>query len=355
MVRKRQTGDLPLVSVVIPMCNEEGWVRRCLGSVQAQDYPAERIEILVADGMSTDGSRETLAEMAVADARLRVIDNPARIVPTGMNRAIRESRGDIVARIDAHTVIDEDYIRIGVDLLERSGASNVGGPMVCRGGSPVADAIAAAMHSRFGIGAQFHFATVETDADTVYMGMWPRSVFEANALFDEELVRNQDDELNYRIRKAGGRIVLSPAMVSSYQNRESWGKLARQFYQYGEWKVRVLQKHPRQMSLRHFVPPAFQAGLLVAVASALVCGGSWAFLSLAAGLAVAGYAVVLAAVAGRAAPTWPAGLRMAVALAIIHQAWGAGFLVGLIRFAPRWLQTEPAPPLLTPASSGPAR
>jgi hypothetical protein len=270
--------------------------------------------------------------------------NPDRIVPTGLNSAIRAARGDVIARVDAHTEIDPDYLRVGVELLERTGAANVGGPMVKLGGGPVGDAIAGAMSSRFGIGSYFQFAAAEREADTVYMGMWPRKVFETVGLFDEELVRNQDDELSYRIRKAGGRILVSPAMRSRYQNRQSWRKLVRQFFEYGVWKVRVLQKHPRQMSVRHFVPPAYDAAVVAAVLSAPlgVTGPALA------AVAVSVYVAVIAAVAwseerrGRR-------LRYAMALALIHHSWAIGFLTGLVRFAGLWWREEPPAPRLAPA------
>lgn len=329
----------PFVSVVIPMRNEAAWIERCLGAVLAQDYPAEQMEILVADGMSTDESAVKLAELSTRDARVRVIPNPGLIVPTGLNLAISEARGEVIARIDAHTVIERDYLRRGVEALQRTDASNIGGPMVCRGGSPVAEAIASAMESRVGIGAAFHYAKEETDCDTVYMGMWPRRVFEEVGLFDEELVRNQDDELSYRIRKAGGRIVLTPSMRSLYQNRESWKALVRQFFQYGLWKVRVLQKHPRQMSVRHFVPPAFQAFVVLALLVGVVWHPAfWTALAV-----VALYAGILAVVASRSAREPAEQARLWLALVLIHQCWAAGFLVGLWRFADRWKKEEPPP------------
>jgi succinoglycan biosynthesis protein ExoA len=329
----------PFVSVIIPMRNEQAWIDRCLGSVLAQDWPWDRMEVLVADGLSTDDSPRMLAELAARDPRVRVIANPGLIVPTGLNLAITAARGDIVMRIDAHTMIERDYLRRGVELLERTGACNVGGPMVCRGGGPIADAIASAMSSRFGIGAAFHFATGEQECDTVYMGMWPRRVFEEIGLFDEEFVRNQDDELSYRIRKAGGRIVVSPTMRSLYQNRESWKALAKQFYQYGVWKVRVLQKHPKQMSLRHFVPPAFQAGVVLL----LLVGVLWHPAFWTAIAAVALYAGFLAAVAARETAGLAARARLWLALVLIHQSWAFGFLVGLQRFAGRWSEAEKPP------------
>lgn len=338
--------NVPFVSVIIPMRNEEAWIDRCLGSVLAQDYPHDRMEVLVADGMSTDSSPRMLAELAARDPRVKVIENPGLIVPTGLNRLIAAARGDVIARIDAHTVIEPDYLRCGIELLRLSGASNVGGPMICRGGGPIADAIAAAMASRFGIGATFHFATDESECDTVYMGMWPRRVFEEVGLFDEQFVRNQDDELSYRIRKSGGRIVVSPAMRSLYQNRESWKALVRQFWQYGVWKVRVLQKHPRQMSIRHFVPPAFQ----VFVAALLLLGVFWRP-ALWTGLAVVAlYAGFVAVVAASGARDLAARTRLWLALVAIHQSWAAGFLAGLWRFAGRWREPAAEPKRLARAT-----
>jgi glycosyltransferase involved in cell wall biosynthesis len=324
------------ITVMIPMRNESGWIHRCLDSVMAQEWPADALEVLVVDGMSDDGSYESVVARAQADPRIRTFRNPARIVPSSLNIAIAAARGDVIARVDAHTLLEPDYLRVGMEVLARTGADNVGGPMISIGGGPVADAIAIAMRSRFGIGAYFHFATEEREADTVYMGMWPRDVFRRVGLFDEELVRNQDDELSYRIRKAGGRIVVTPRMRSRYQNRESWRALVKQFFQYGLWKVRVLQKHPAQMSVRHFVPPAFDLAVILGIAAG-IAAGSW--LGFAALAALGVYALMIAAVAWREAPS---GLRLraALALAVIHHAWAIGFLIGIARFADRWFRRE---------------
>jgi succinoglycan biosynthesis protein ExoA len=331
----------PLVSVVIPMRNEAAHISDCINSVLAQDYPAERLEVVVVDGDSHDDSLRVLATYG---DRIRVLRNPGRIVPTAMNIGIRAARGTIITRVDAHTVLDPTYVRVGVETLQRTGADNVGGPMRSVGGGPVGDAIALAMGSRFGIGAYFHFATTDREVDTVYMGMYPRAVFERIGLFDEELVRNQDDELNYRLRKAGGRIFLTTRMHSHYQNRQSFKTLARQFFQYGVWKIRVLQKHPLQMSWRQFIPPSFVLTVLV---SALAClwlrPARWLFIA-----AIGSYAVALCAAAvavARRSQGHHVG-RVLAAFAIMHVSWGTGFLVGALRFAPRWFADEPQPPPL---------
>jgi len=338
--------EQPLVSVVIPMRNEAGYIERCLASVFAQDYPADRIEVIVVDGESDDDSPRILAGYG---SRVRVLTNPRRIVPTAMNIGIRAARGDYVARVDAHTTLEPDYLSRGVETLQRTGADNVGGPMVSIGGGPVGDAIALAMASPFGIGAYFHFAREDREVDTVYMGMWPRRTFERIGLFDEELVRNQDDELNYRLRKQGGRVFLSTRMHSKYQNRQNYRALAQQFYQYGLWKIRVLQKHPKQMSWRHFVPPAFVGG----VAATGILGFVWPWFAALCLLGVGLYAVALAlaTVAVMREKGWHHFGRVLVAFAVIHIAWGSGIWVGLFRFAGRWGKPEPPPPALEPAGA----
>lgn len=344
----KMADDLPLVSVIIPMRNEGSHIRPCIDSVLAQDYPADRFEVVVVDGDSDDDSAAVLASYG---DRLRVLNNPKRIVPTAMNIGIRAARGEIFARVDAHTVLEPDYLSVGVETLRRTGADNVGGPMRHVGGGAMGDAIALAMRSRFGIGAYFHFASEDREVDTVYMGMYPRPVLERIGLYDEELVRNQDDELNYRLRKAGGRVFLTTRMNSHYQNRQSLRALGRQFFQYGLWKVRVLQKHPRQMSARQFVPPAFVAALIggavVGIFSTSVAR-LWLLLLVA-------YAVAVDLAAGSVARQhgwrhWP---RLVGAFVTMHCSWGAGFLLGLVRFRNRWGGPEPPPPALARGGSAP--
>ena len=335
----------PFISVVIPMRNEARHIGECLDSVLAQDYPPERMEILVVDGRSDDDSRAVVEEYGRRDSRIRLLDNPRQIVPSALNTAIRAARGEIIARVDGHTTFDGDYLRQGGAALERSGADNVGGPMVARGGGRIGDAVEMATSSPFGIGAYFHYGTEDRFVDTVYLGMWPRQVFARVGLFDEELVRNQDDEFNYRLRKHGGRVFLTPLMRSSYQNRQGLRSLTRQFYQYGLWKVRVCQKHPRQMSWRHFVPPAF----VLALGLTPLLLWLWPALGWFGAAAVVSYLGLIAAASVQAARKGGPGRHrrwLPAVFAIIHVGWGLGFLVGLIRFRRRWFEPEPMPPKL---------
>lgn len=341
-------NPLPFVSVMIPMRNEAATIGTCLDSVLAQDYPADRFEVLVVDGASTDTSTDVVGAYAERDRRVLLLHNPNRIVPTALNIAIRAARGDIVMRVDGHTHLAQDYMSQAVETLHRTRADNVGGPMISIGGGLIGDAIALATGSRFGIGSYFHFGREEREADTVYLGTYPRCVFERVGLFDEEMVRNQDDEFNYRLRKAGGRIVLAPAMRSSYQNRQTLRALAKQYVQYGFWKVRVLQKHPRQMSVRHLVPPSFALGIVACVMASpwVPDAGPMAGVGLLTyGAAVVGVSLPIARRAG-----WRLLGPLIAVFATLHWSWGLGFLAGLLRFAPRWLRSETPPPQLAAAT-----
>ena len=261
----------PLVSVILPIRNESAYIERGMNAILSQDYLGE-MEILVADGMSTDDTRRIVHELSALHPRfnVQILDNPRKIVPTGLNLALQRAKGEIILRVDGHTVIAPEYVSQCVSALHTSGADNVGGRMNAVGSNLFGQAVALATSSPFGIGGgRFHYSDNEEWVDTVYMGAWPRRVFERLGLFDEELVRDQDDEFNYRLRASGGRILLSPKIKSEYTVRSSPSALWRQYFQYGFWKVRVLQKHPRQMSLRQFVPPAFVFALLLSLLSFL--------------------------------------------------------------------------------------
>lgn len=327
----------PFVSVIMPIRNEADFIARSLGAVLAQDYPADRMEVLIADGMSADDTRAIVQQLAAQHPHLqaRLIDNPGRIVPTGFNAALAEARGDVIVRVDGHTVVAPNYVRECVSALERSQADNVGGKMTAVSTTPLGQAVALATSSPFGVGgARFHYSDREEWVDTVYMGAWPRSVFERIGGFDPELVRNQDDEFNYRLRAQGGRILLSPRIRSQYYSRTSLRSLWRQYYQYGFYKVCVLQKHPRQMRLRQFVPPAFVptvlGGALLSPFSRIV-RGLW-------GLTASAYAMAnLYASWHIARKTAHEHLwRLPVVFSILHFGYGLGFLHGLIHFRNRW-------------------
>lgn len=320
----------------MPVRNEADYIPISLGSVAKQSYPMERIEVLVADGMSNDGTRQAVLDIAQATGLdVQILDNPKKIAPAGLNIALDHAKGEIIIRVDGHCELDADYVANCVELLESNKADGVGGPIETIGEGPTAEAIAIAMSSKFGVGGSA-FRTVdnrELYTDTVAFPGYKRETIERAGRFAEELVRNQDDEYNFRIRELGGRILLSPSIRSSYFSRSSFRSLWRQYFQYGYWKVRVLQLHPRQMSSRQFVPFVFVMTLLfLGLASFFVGIALWALLGL-----IALYA--LANVAASAVAAKRNLLRVPLvgfSFLILHLSYGLGSLFGLIAFRNRW-------------------
>jgi len=332
------------ISVIIPCRNETRHIPEFLDSLLIQDLdPDWQLEILVADGLSDDGTREALRQYSETTPIVRVIDNPGRIVSTGLNAAICGATGEVIIRMDAHTLYARDYIRECVRALRDSSADNVGGPWVAEGRSLVGKAIAAAFRSRFCTGGgKAHDPNYEGEVDTVYLGCWNRSVFDRVGLFDPELVRNQDDEFNFRLRRSGGRIWQSPRIKSSYTPRASIAALFRQYIQYGFWKVAVIRKHGALASWRHAVPGLFVGAILtslalIAVAAALglpavaIATGA----TLAAGLSVYFLACVVAALPLAHSLDPLAVLILPGVIAVYHVAYGLGFLCGILTLARR--------------------
>ncbi|MBM4465158.1 MAG: glycosyltransferase family 2 protein [Chloroflexi bacterium] len=323
-------NDRPFVSVVIPVRNEEEFIARCLQAVVDQDYPHDSMEILVVDGGSEDRSREIVTEFSSKYPMVRLLDNPLLSAPAGLNLGIREARGDVIVRVDGHCLLEPDYVSLCVRCLRETGADNVGGLIRAVGRSYVEQVIALAINSFFGSGgSKFHYASEEQYADTVYLGAFPRHVFDRVGLFNERLMRNQDYELNYRIRAAGGKIFLSPAIRSSYYGRSTLGELWQQYFQYGFWKPEVLHMHPRSVRPRHLVAPLFVFGLLVTGLLGLVHRG---FLNLFL-LVISGYllASLLSSLLIARREGWRYFPLLPVAFGVMHFGWGLGFLLGLVR------------------------
>ena len=333
-------STLPFVSIVLPIRNEASFIARSLGSVLAQDYPSHRCEIIVADGLSTDGTREIVNSFRTKYPNLRLIDNSGQIVPTGLNAAIAQARGEIIVRVDGHCEIAPDYVRNCVEHLQSDGVDGVGGPLDTIGETFTARAIATAMSSTFGVGDSA-FRTVNDKTmltDTVAFPAYTRAAVERAGRFDEELVRNQDDEYNYRLRKVGAKILLASNVRSKYYSRSSLRSLWRQYFQYGYWKVRVMQKHPRQMSPRQFVPFLFVVSLLISAALFPFSIPGRLLLLLVAGSYLIANSVASILIARRKG--WRLLPLLPAAFAILHLAFGFGFLAGLIRFWKRWLNRE---------------
>ncbi|HID62357.1 MAG TPA: glycosyltransferase family 2 protein [Anaerolineae bacterium] len=322
---------LPFVSVVMPVRNEVAFVERSLGAVLAQDYPADRMEVIVVDGCSVDGTLEILKRYQAADPRLVILSNPAQIVPPALNIGIRHARGDVVIRVDGHTVIAPDYVRKCVEYLQRDDVDNVGGLMRPVGETYFGRAVALATSSPFGIGnSKFHYSEKEQSVDTVYLGAYPRQVFDRIGLFDERFVVNQDYELNYRLRAAGGRILCTPEIRSVYYCRESPAALGRQYFRYGFWKVHTLRKHPRSLKIRHLAAPTLVAGIVTLAILGLGLQPMWYLLALGAALylALAAAFAFARVIKTRSLDLWPG---VVIAFLTLHLAWGTGFWVGVLR------------------------
>jgi glycosyltransferase involved in cell wall biosynthesis len=328
---KANATDAPLVSVIIPCRNEKDYIATTLLSILNQEIPENGFEVIVADGMSNDGTRVILSRFAQSDSRVRMVDNPGEIVSTGLNEAIRHARGRVIIRMDAHTKYAQNYICQCVDVLNKTGAENVGGPWIAEGDGLLGRAIAAAFQSPFAIGgARSHDPNYTGFVDTVYLGCWPRAVFERYGLFDEELVRNQDDEFNLRVKRAGGKIWQSSCIESWYRPRQTLSDLFAQYSQYGYWKVRIIQKYKISGSIRHLVPGTFVFMLSILPLLSLFSPMMLAVWWLIVGLYFA--CVFFASVATSARRGRDLFFLLPLVFACYHGAYGCGFLRGVLDF-----------------------
>jgi len=341
-------ADQPFVSILIPVRNEVRYIACCLKAIDDQDYPSDRIEVLVVDGMSEEGTFETLQDWASQATNRSVFQNPGKIVPVGMNILIPKAEGEVIIRVDGHCVIASDYVSNCVKHIQQDGVDGVGGPMRSIGEDLISEVTALAMSSKFGVGnSSFRTESGVTKlADTVPFPAYTREIIEKVGLYDEELVRNQDDEYNYRIREAGGKILLAEDVRSEYYSRGSLKKLWKQYFQYGLWKVRVLQKHPRQMSLRQFVPLTFVMALILTFLLSFLV--SWGWKALLALLGVYLLANLSASVITAMGEDRKTILLLPIAFTIIHLSYGLGFLAGLFKFWNRWQDKKGQVPVWLP-------
>jgi len=318
----------PAVSVVLPVLNEERHLRAAVASILNQGYGGE-LEIVLALGPSSDRTDEVAASLAAADPRVRSVPNPTGRTPEGLNLAVAASRHPIVARVDGHAELPPGYLATAVGLLREHGADNVGGIMSAEGVTPLEQAVATAMTSKFGVGnARFHVGGSEGPADTVYLGVFRRSALARVGGYDEGFSRAQDWEMNYRIRTTGGLVWFSPALRVSYRPRGSLTKLARQYFNYGRWRREVMRRHPESVNLRYLAPPL----ALLGIVAGLVLGaiGFWPAYALPLGYVAA--VVAAALTEGRRLP--PRGLlALPLVFAVMHMSWGLGFLTSVRRKA----------------------
>ena len=312
----------PFISIVVPIRNEEATIERLTRSLLDQDYPHDRYEILMADGGSSDRTRALLSLVDV-EARVRVLDNPGRTAPAALNVAIAEAKGDIVTRVDGHSFVAPDYLSRIVAVMEETGESVVGGPVLMLADTPFREALVAALYSKVAVGA-VPYRTLQTRAfvESLQTGSFRRAVLDRVGPFDETLAVVEDLDMNTRIRKAGYKLLLDPSIRFWYLPRPSLGALGRQIFAVGLVKARILRKHPDIFRLKYVLPSAFVfalAGAAVLAAAGVTVG--FAFLS--------AYAVVVFGFALAQTPRLGAGaLRLVLILPTLHVGYGLGFLAG---------------------------
>ncbi|MCU1571504.1 MAG: glycosyl transferase family 2 [Naasia sp.] len=331
-------GALPAVSYVMPVLNEADHIEAAVASLVAQDYRGP-FDIMLALGPSTDGTDELVARLSRADSRVRSVVNELGTTPEGLNIAIRATANPVVVRVDAHSALPTDYTRIAVDTLVRTGAANVGGVMAAEGVTPFEKAVALAYGSRVGLGGTpHHVGGEEGPAETVYLGVFRRDRLEAAGLFDENIRRGQDWELNRRLRASGDLVWFNPALHVTYRPRSSYRKLARQFLSTGLWRGELARRFPSSNGLRYFVPPVMVLGVVVGlllgiaglIEAAAGQGATWLLLGfLIPGFYVAFVLLATVLVAGRSG--LPTALWFLLVLPCIHFCWGIGFFFGVAK------------------------
>ena len=327
--------EYPPVSVVMPVRNEERHLAESVRHILAQDYPGP-IELLLAVGPSADRTAQIARDLAAADPRITVAANPGGQIPAALNAALRAARHEIIARVDGHALLPPGYLRTAVATLAETGAADVGGVMAAEGVTPFQQAVAWGMTSKAGVGsAAFHTGGGAGPTLSVYLGVYRREAIEQAGGWDEEMLRAEDWELNYRIRARGGVIWFIPELGVTYRPRDSLRALGAQYFHYGRWRRVIVREHPETASFRYLAPPG---------AAALVGAGLVAGLAGLAGIAAGAPAAVGALTAGLVIPlVYLAGVtavsallsrgvparvraRLPLVLAVMHLAWGAGFL-----------------------------
>lgn len=325
------------VSIIVPCYNEQATIALLLQAIYDQTYPREALEVVIADGMSTDRTREIVAQFQQDHPGLavRLVSNPKRNIPAGLNVALAAATGQIVVRLDAHSVPERNYVQRCVERLEDESGDNVGGVWEIQPGGVtlIARAIAAAAAHPLGVGdALYRYTSQAGLVDTVPFGSFYREYLRAIGGYDETLLTNEDYELNTRIRKQGGKVYLDPAIRSTYFSRSTLGGLAKQYFRYGYWKLRMLKRYPATIRWRQALPPVFSASLLVLVPAGL-------FLSLARWLLLVELALYFLILMGASIPVSRKkhDLRYIIcipaAIAVMHFCWGTGFLWSLIKSA----------------------
>ncbi len=329
---RRQSIGLPsssmhFISIVAPVLNEERYIGQFIDCVRNNTYPKDRLELLLIEGRSDDQTQSTIQDYLQRCPWIKLIDNTKRRIPAALNLGLQHARGTIIIRMDVHTSYPPDYIAESVNVLVRSGVQNVGGRVIPTGTNYIASCIALGTSHPFGVGdSKYRYSEKEELVDSVYPGTWWAGTLRDLGGFNESLEANEDYEMNIRLRRAGGKVLLHPAIKCRYFVRDNLIALARQYWKYGYWKIRTLRLHPDSLRWRQAGPPLLLIGLLVSA--------GWGFYSLRLGLILPVFYVacnLLATFAIAARHGWKYSFGLPVVFGAIHLSWGAGFLTGLLK------------------------
>lgn len=312
-------SPLPAVSVILPILNEEPYLRDAVFSILSQDYQG-RFEIVLAVGPSKDRTHEIADQLHKEDERVIVVDNPTGRTAAGLNLALSASTGSVIVRVDGHAQIPQNYISIAIELLRTTGAVNVGGLMAAVGQTPFERAVAGAMRSPLGVGAsRFHTGGEAGEVDTVYLGVFIKDALLAIGGFDERFTRAQDWELNFRLRANGGKIYFDPRLEVTYRPRSSIGALAKQYFEYGRWRRVVSRKHKGTINYRYLAPPVALAGFLASLLLGATLHSIFYIPAAIYLIFVAGASIVIA-------QSLAQYIYLLAVIPTMHFAWGAGFI-----------------------------
>lgn len=324
----------PSVSIIVPCFNEEGTITKLLQAIYDQSFERSKLEVILSDGMSADRTRERVAEFRSqhGDLALRIVDNPSRRIPNGLNLAIAAAQGEYILRLDAHSMPQPDYVQRSIEGLRSGKGWNVGGVWEIQTGREtwIAKSIAIAAAHPLGVGdALYRYAKHPGAVDTVPFGAFERKLIEKVGPFDEELEANEDYEFNARIRAAGGTVWLDPQIRSIYFSRANLAELARQYARYGYWKVRMLRRYPGTLRLRQAIPPLFVLSLLVLIPASF----AWIWAKIALQVEMVSYGLLFIFVSAQKAiqhKQLSFAVGIPLAMMTMHLSWGAAFLWSLI-------------------------
>ncbi len=325
----------PFVSIIVPCFNEERTIGFLLDAILRQTYPIDDIEVLIADGMSTDATRDIVKgfKREYPDLHVRLVDNPKRVIPAALNRAIEHSKGDILVRLDAHSMPARDYVERCVSVIKRTGAANVGGAWDIQPSEDdwIARAIAiAAAHPLGAGGARYRTGGEAGETDTVPFGAFPRTWLEKVGRFDEELETNEDYEYNVRLKQAGGVIYFDPEIRSTYYARPDLISLGKQYARYGFWKARMLKRFPSSLRWRQAIPPLFICAIIFLAMCGFLLKPAWWLLGIVLGIYLA-VTCVAGLISGLHRRDLFAAIGVPLAFWVMHFAWGGAFLWSVFR------------------------